>query len=80
MKKDKFQSMKNIAQDKTWVSFLNNNHPFSLMHWSIGGIHDEQKNVWLLQDEMTFQAQEFPTIDDAITWMRENMEDVTDVL
>ncbi|AZB43444.1 DUF2552 domain-containing protein [Bacillus sp. FJAT-42376] len=80
MKKDKFQSMKNIAQDKTWVSFLNNNHPFSLMHWSIGGIHDEQKNVWLLQDEMTFQAQEFPTIDDAIAWMRENMEDVTDVL
>ncbi|WP_338324881.1 DUF2552 family protein [Metabacillus mangrovi] len=80
MKKDKFQSMKNIAQDKTWVSFLNNNHPYSLMHWSIGGIHDEQKNVWLLQDEMTFQAQEFPTIDDAISWMRENMEDVTDVL
>ncbi|MTH52285.1 DUF2552 domain-containing protein [Bacillus mangrovi] len=72
--------MKNIAQDKTWVSFLNNNHPYSLMHWSIGGIHDEQKNVWLLQDEMTFQAQEFPTIDDAISWMRENMEDVTDVL
>lgn len=77
---DHFQSLKETALNRTWVSFLNNNHPFSLLHWSIGGIHDEKKDVWLLQDEMSFEAQEFPTIDEAIVWIRENMSDITDVL
>ncbi|MFY4775885.1 DUF2552 family protein [Metabacillus sp. RGM 3146] len=77
---DHFQSLKDAALNRTWVSFLNNNHPFSLMHWSIGGIHDEKKDVWLLQDEMSFEAQEFSTIDEAIVWIRENMSDITDVL
>ncbi|MFC0271483.1 DUF2552 family protein [Metabacillus herbersteinensis] len=78
--KDRLISIKNVALNKTWVSFLTNNHPYSLMHWSIGGVHEEKKDVWLLQDEMTFEAQEFPTIDDAIAWMEENMNEISDVL
>ncbi|WP_243290149.1 DUF2552 family protein [Bacillus sp. FJAT-47783] len=78
--KDRFQSLKNVALNKTWVSFLYENHPYSLMHWSIGGMDREQKDVWLLQDEMTFEAQEFPTIDAAIDWMKENMPTITDIL
>ncbi|MGR4028370.1 DUF2552 family protein, partial [Bacillus sp. ZZQ-131] len=38
------------------------------------------KDVWLLQDEVTFQTTEFPTLDDAMQWISENMEQVTDVL
>ncbi|WP_243386426.1 DUF2552 family protein [Bacillus kexueae] len=78
--KDKFQSLKNIALNKTWVSFLYENHPYSLMHWSIGGMESEQKDVWLLQDEMTFEAKEFASIDEAIGWMREHMPAITEVL
>lgn len=78
--KDRFQSLKNIALNKTWVSFLYDNHPYSLMHWSIGGMESEQKDVWLLQDEMTFEAKEFPSIDEAVQWMRENMPDIMEVL
>lgn len=78
--KDSLQSLKNIALNKTWVSFLYDNHPYSLMHWSIGGMDQSKKNVWLLQDEMTFEAQEFPTIDDALKWIEENMKDITDIL
>jgi len=70
------QSLKNIALNKTWVSFLSDNHPYSLMHWSIGGIDKSQKNVWLLQDEVTFEAKEFDTIDDALKWIKENMKDI----
>ncbi|QGQ47115.1 DUF2552 family protein [Metabacillus sediminilitoris] len=78
--KDCLISIKNVALNKTWVSFLNDNHPYSLLHWSIGGVHDDKKDVWLLQDEMSFEAQEFPTIDEAIKWMEENMEHISDVL
>ena len=58
---------------------LNDNHPYSLLHWSIAGVGQESKDVWLLQDEVTFQTTEFPTLDDAIKWISENMEQVTDV-
>lgn len=46
----------------------------------IGGAESVQKDVWLLQDEMTFKAQEFTTIDLAIDWIGENMDGITDVL
>jgi len=78
--KDRLKSIKNVALNRTWVSFLNNNHPYSLLHWSIGGAHDETKDVWLLQDEMTFEVQEFATIDDAIAWMEIHMKQISDVL
>jgi hypothetical protein len=34
----------------------------------------------VLQDEMTFEVQEFATIDDAIAWMELNMKQISDVL
>ncbi|MDQ0231874.1 DUF2552 family protein [Metabacillus malikii] len=74
------KSIKNVALNRTWVSFLHDNHPYSLLHWSIGGSHDVTKDVWLLQDEMTFEAQEFPTIDEAIAWIDLHMEKISDVL
>ena len=46
----------------------------------IAGVGQEAKDVWLLQDEVTFQTTEFPTLDDAMQWISENMEQVTDVL
>ncbi|MGM0921755.1 MAG: DUF2552 family protein [Bacillota bacterium] len=78
--KDRLTSLKNIALNKTWVSFLNSNHPYTLLHWSIGGVYEDKKDVWLLQDEMTFEAKEFATIDEAIAYMDENMKEITDVL
>lgn len=78
--KSKFNTIKNIAMNKTWVSFLNENHPYSLLHWSVAGVHQDPKDVWLLQDEMTFEVKEFETIDLALKWMEENFKDVTDVL
>lgn len=78
--KERLASIKNVALNRTWVSFLNDNHPYSLMHWSIGGSHEDTKDVWLLQDEMSFEAQEFPTIEKALQWMEANMEDISDVL
>ncbi|MCD7033270.1 YqkC family protein [Metabacillus sp. GX 13764] len=77
---DRFESLKNTALNRTWVSFLSSNHPYSLLHWSIGGLHDQKKDVWLLQDEMSFEAQEFATIDEAVLWIKENMPEITDVL
>lgn len=74
------RTLQNIANERTWVSFLNDNHPYSLLHWSIAGIGQDSKNVWLLQDEVTFQTTEFSTLDEAVTWISENMEQVTDVL
>ncbi|OOZ82649.1 hypothetical protein BHL35_04330 [Bacillus cereus] len=74
------RTLRNIANERTWASFLNDNHPYSLLHWSIAGVGQESKDVWLLQDEVTFQTIEFPTLDDAIKWISENMEQVTDVL
>lgn len=76
----KINSLKNVAQSKTWASFLNNNHPYSLLHWSIGGINHEDKDVWLLQDEVTFEVQEFENLDVAVEWISENMDGITDVL
>lgn len=77
---NKLNTIKNIAENKTWVSFLNENHPYSLLHWSVAGVNQEQKNVWLLQDEVTFEVQEFETIGFALTWIEENMKEITDVL
>ncbi|MDX5475286.1 MAG: YqkC family protein [Bacillaceae bacterium] len=77
---DKTKSLKNIAAQKTWASFLNHNHPYTLLHWSIGGINSEEKDVWLIQDEVTFQVQEFESLDAAIEWIKGNMDGITDVL
>ncbi|MFS0656439.1 DUF2552 family protein [Bacillus sp. 179-C3.3 HS] len=76
----KLKLIQQTAQNKTWVSFLNNNHPYSLLHWSIGGMESVKKDVWLLQDEVTFETEEFQTLDEAIHWMRNNMDQITDVL
>jgi hypothetical protein len=78
--KNKLTTIKNIAENKTWVSFLNENHPYSLLHWSVAGANQEQKNVWLLQDEVTFEVREFENITLALSWIGENMNDITDVL
>ncbi|WP_028399558.1 DUF2552 family protein [Ectobacillus panaciterrae] len=77
---EKMNTLKTIAQERTWVSFLNNNHPYSLLHWSIAGVQKDQKDVWLLQDEVTFETKEFANIDQAVAWIDDNMQDVTDVL
>nr|WP_309101062.1 DUF2552 family protein [Fredinandcohnia onubensis] len=76
----KLKTIRNIAEDKTWVSFLHDNHPYSLLHWSIAGVNHDQKDVWLLQDEVTFKVQEFETIELALTWIDENLKDITDIL
>ena len=75
----KLKVIQNTAQNKTWVSFLNNNHPYSLLHWSIGGM-DSVKRTSGFQDEVTFETEEFPTLELAVSWIKENMEHVTDVL
>ncbi|MDR4888816.1 DUF2552 family protein [Fredinandcohnia sp. QZ13] len=74
------KTIRNIAEDKTWVSFLHDNHPYSLLHWSIAGVNYDQKDVWLLQDEVTFEVQEFETIELALAWIDKNLTDITDVL
>lgn len=76
----KLKTIRNIAEDKTWVSFLHDNHPYSLLHWSIAGVNHDQKDVWLLQDEVTFEVQEFETIELALTWIDKNLTEITDVL
>ncbi|MFT4416955.1 DUF2552 family protein [Fredinandcohnia humi] len=76
----KLKTIRNVAENKTWVSFLNENHPFSLLHWSVAGVNQEQKDVWLLQDEVSFEVQEFETIELALAWIDENMKGITDVL
>ncbi len=76
----KLQSIKNIAKDKTWVTFLEDTHPYSLLHWSISGVELEQKDVWLLQDEMSFEIKEFPTIDEAIVYIEANMKEISEIL
>lgn len=76
----KLKTIKNVALNKTWVSFLNENHPFSLLHWSVGGVDHEKKDVWLLQDEVSFEVREFENIDKAIEWLDENMKEISDVL
>ncbi|XCS12465.1 DUF2552 family protein [Aeribacillus pallidus] len=78
--KERLASLKNIALNKTWVSFLHDNHPYTLLHWSVGGMGYEKKDVWLIQDEMTFEAEEFATIDEAVAWMEKNMQNIHDVL
>ncbi|MCA1030625.1 YqkC family protein [Bacillus timonensis] len=77
---EKLHTIKNIAENKTWVSFLSVNHPYSLLHWSVGGVNQEEKDVWLIQDEVTFEAEEFESIDMALTWISENLQEITDVL
>ncbi|MFS0863456.1 DUF2552 family protein [Fredinandcohnia sp. 179-A 10B2 NHS] len=76
----KLKTIRNIAENKTWVSFLNENHPYSLLHWSVAGVNHDQKDVWLLQDEVSFEVQEFETIELALSWINENMIEITDVL
>ncbi|WLR44274.1 DUF2552 family protein [Bacillus carboniphilus] len=76
----KLKSLRNIALNKTWVSFTNENHPYSLLHWSIGGVEVNKKDVWLLQDEMTFETQEFETIDQALSFIEVHLKEITEVL
>ncbi|MCL6587217.1 MAG: YqkC family protein [Anoxybacillus sp.] len=77
---DKLKQIANIAKQKTWVSFMHENDPYSLLHWSIAGIYQEPKDVWLLQDEMTFTTTEFATLDEAIHWIKEHMPNITEIL
>ncbi|ANB60284.1 DUF2552 family protein [Anoxybacteroides amylolyticum] len=77
---DKLKQIANIAKQKTWVSFMHENDPYSLLHWSIAGIYQEPKDVWLLQDEMTFTTTEFATLDEAIQWIKEHLPNVTEIL
>ncbi|MCZ0754605.1 DUF2552 family protein [Anoxybacillus sp. J5B_2022] len=77
---DKLKQIANIAKQKTWVSFMHENDPYSLLHWSIAGIYQEKKDVWLLQDEMTFATTEFATLDEAIQWIKEHLPNVTEIL
>lgn len=37
------RTLRNIANERTWASFLNDNHPYSLLHWSIAGVGQESK-------------------------------------
>lgn len=74
------RTLQNIAKERTWVSFLNDNHPYSLLHWSIAGVQQDAKDVWLLQDEVTFQVNEFESLHAAIEWIAEHMDQVTDML
>lgn len=76
----KLHTIQAIAKDKKWVSFLYDYQPYSLLHWSKAGVEEEEKDAWLLQDEMTFEMQEFATLEEAMTWIAENMKDVTDIL
>jgi hypothetical protein len=76
----KLKTIKNIAINKTWVSFMNDNHPYSLLHWSVAGVNHEPKDVWLLQDEVTFEDREFSTIDEALAWLKEHMPNITEIL
>ena len=77
---DKLKQISNIAKNKTWVSFLYENHPYSLLHWSVAGVCQERKDVWLLQDEMTFETKEFATLDEALQWIEEHMHPITEIL
>lgn len=77
---DKLKQIANIAKQKTWVSFMHENDPYSLLHWSIAGIYQEPKDVWLLQDEMTFTTTEFATLDEAIQWIKEHLPNITEIL
>ena len=56
----KLHTLQNIANERTWASFLNDNHPYSLLHWSIAGVGQEPKDVWLLQDESNFSNDGIP--------------------
>ncbi len=76
----KLKAIKNVAENKTWVSFLSDNHPFSLLHWSVAGTNKEQKDVWLVQDEVSFEAKEFADIELALAYIQENFKEITDVL
>ncbi|UOY93883.1 YqkC family protein [Ectobacillus sp. JY-23] len=73
-------TLKNVATERTWVSFLHNDHPYSLLHWSIAGTQTEQKDIWLLQDEVSFEAKEFQNLDEAIFWIGEHMNVMRDEL
>lgn len=78
--KDKLKQIANVAKQKTWVSFLHENDPYSLLHWSIAGVYHEPKDVWLLQNEMTFETKEFATLDEAVSWIDEHMPYITEIL
>ncbi|MDG4655673.1 DUF2552 family protein [Ectobacillus antri] len=73
-------TLKNVAAERTWVSFLHNDHPYSLLHWSIAGTQTEQKDIWLLQDEVSFETKEFQNLDEAILWIGQNMHVMGDEL
>ncbi|RSK27729.1 DUF2552 domain-containing protein [Bacillus sp. HMF5848] len=79
--KNKIESIKNVARSKTWVSFVNeNNEPYSLLHWSVGGVNSDPKDSWLVQDEMTFETREFATLEEATAWIEENVGIILDIL
>nr|WP_255573158.1 YqkC family protein [Anoxybacillus sp. ST4] len=77
---DQVNRLRKIAKEKTWVSFLYNNHPYSLLHWSVAGFSNDERDVWLLQDEMTFETQSFVQLDEALAWIEQHMPNITDIL
>ncbi|MCP8966975.1 DUF2552 family protein [Ectobacillus ponti] len=76
----KLNTIRNIAKDRKWVSFLYDNHPYSLLHQSVAGMGEEEQPEWLLQDEMTFEMQGFASLEAAVQWLSEHMADITDIL
>ncbi|GMB07763.1 uncharacterized protein DUF2552 [Thermolongibacillus altinsuensis] len=78
--KDQLNRIYKIAKEKTWVSFLCENHPYSLLHWSVAGFHEDGRDVWLLQDEMTFETKSFVSLDEALKWIEEHMNNITEIL
>ncbi|MDI5791011.1 DUF2552 family protein [Bacillus licheniformis] len=75
----KVKSLKQTAQNKTWASFYIKSSVYTP---SLVNRRDRvrQKDVWLLQDEMTFETKEFDTIETAISWIGDHMSDITDIL
>ncbi|WP_379966610.1 DUF2552 family protein [Ectobacillus sp. sgz5001026] len=73
-----YEKMKEIAMERTWVSFLNENHPYTLLQWSVSSM-TEHRDVWLLQNEVTFETETFSNVEEAMKFIIQNMPCITDI-
>ncbi|WP_416827113.1 DUF2552 family protein [Ectobacillus polymachus] len=73
-----YKKIQVIALERTWVSFLHENHPYTLLRWSISSMKDEMEE-WLLQNEITFEIKKFSNVDEAMYFIMQNMYS-TDIL
>lgn len=73
-----YEKMKEIAMERTWVSFLNENHPYTLLQWSVSSM-TEHRDVWLLQNEVTFETETFSNVEEAMNFIIQNMPCITDI-